>query len=60
MHVDPGVDVALVGEREAILREHLAERVDRHLADVRVVMHEKNGRWLVRDAEATQAKPGQP
>jgi hypothetical protein len=30
------------------------------LADVRVSMHEKNGRWLVRDAEATQAKPGQP
>lgn len=30
------------------------------LADVRVLMREKHGRWLVCDAEATQAKPGQP
>lgn len=30
------------------------------LADVRVQMQKKNDRWLIRDAEATQAKPGQP
>lgn len=30
------------------------------LADVRVQMHKKDGHWLVRDAEASQAKPGQP
>lgn len=29
-------------------------------ADVRVQLHKKGGRWLIRDAEATQAKPGQP
>jgi hypothetical protein len=30
------------------------------LAEVRVLLHKKNGEWLVRDAEADQARPGQP
>jgi hypothetical protein len=30
------------------------------LAEVRVLLHKKNGTWLVRDAEAEQARPGKP
>lgn len=29
-------------------------------ADVRVTLHKRDGRWLVRDAEAKQAQPGRP